>query len=134
MYPKRISSSLLIYPLFWYFSQGEAYLHITINTIYPPLSYEFQLKYLWKTCNSEVWGIDGPSLLVKLKFFCCFSLSRHHSLCFIVWNQASLRVGRNNLKYKYKDLLSNKYRNTRSYYNVCSFWNILFILRMPDVW
>ena len=89
MYPKRISSSLLIYPLFWYFSQGEAYLHITINTIYPPLSYEFQLKYLWKTCNSEVWGIDGPSLLVKMKYFCCFSLSRHHSLCFIVWNQAS---------------------------------------------
>ena len=68
MYPKRISSSLLIYPLFWYFSQGEAYLHITINTIYPPLSYEFQLKYLWKTCNSEVWGIDGPSLLVKMKY------------------------------------------------------------------
>ena len=119
MYPKRISSSLLIYPLFWYFSQGEAYLHITINTIYPPLSYEFQLKYLWKTCNSEVWGIDGPSLLVKRRYFCCFSLSRHHSRCFIIWNLASLRTGWNNLKYKYKDLLS-------FLFNVCGFLSYSF--------
>ena len=129
MYPKRISSSLLIYPLFWYFSQGEAYLHITINTIYPPLSYEFQLKYLWKTCNSEVWGIDGPSLLVKMKYSCCLLLSRHHSRSFIVSNQASIRVGRNNLKYKYNDILTFKFRSTESLTYVV-LRVILFILRM----
>ena len=130
MYPKRISSSLLIYPLFWYFSQGEAYLHITINTIYPPLSYEFQLKYLWKTCNSEVWGIDGPSLLVKNEIFLLFFRYLVIIRCVLLYGiklhkEVAEKIWNTNIKIYYK-ILKATIEIRYKLFNVCGFLSDYF--------